>query len=422
VKFHFSTQPTLGACVRFFIPLFIQFLFLVVSVNAIGQNISWEKPYAGNDPSLLYYPDQNAVYFRYGWKNNKEQGIVIKGKMPEARYFSFNLYNDYTKGSIAALADFEIVPDADDRSSYSIHIMPEHKAGKYQNQIILPDSVEFASVFLRYYLPGNNIYANKPLPIIYFFDNNLLKPALPGIPMVPMSAADMAKLKNLIMANPQIISGKERKLLSSSSATMQEKEPIISKVMTMPVFKHYSDPQAIGSFNYHSSGNYPNKDNHYIVMPVVRKKEDVLVVRFKGPTHATQLGDTSKNVRYYSLSQGNEYTNTSITMHDEQLKLNNDGFVYVVVAKDTKEARDKATELGINFMPWMYKDRLVLILRHMLPSPGFKQSTREVPLFDNRKPVKGQEAQHTIGDFALVGKFISKSAWKSFTRIEQAGF
>jgi hypothetical protein len=279
-----------------------------------------------------------------------------------------------------------------------------------------------ASVFLRYYLPGKNIYANKPLPEIFFFDKDILKPALPGIPMAPMSADDMAKLKSLVMANPQIISGKERKLLSSSSATIQEKEPIISKVMTMPIFKHYTDPGSIGAYNYNSSGNYPNKDNHYIVMPVVRKKEDVLVVRFKAPTHAIQLGDTTKNVRYFSLSEGNEYTNTSITMHDEQLKISNDGFVYVVVANDSKEARAKANEMGINFMPWMYKDRIVLILRHMLPSPGFKFSTREVQIFDNRKPAKGQEAQHAIGDFALVGKFISKSAWKSYSSIDQVGF
>lgn len=422
MKFHFSPQPTLRACERFFMPLFTQFIFLVVSVTAVGQNITWEKPYAGNDPSLLYYPDQNAVYFRYGWENNKEQGVVIRGKMPEARYFSFNLYNDYSKSSIAALADYEIIPDEGDPSSYTIYILPEHKAGKYRNQVILPDSVLIASVFLRYYLPVNNIYANKPLPDIYLFDNNIMKPALPGIPMAPMSAADMAKLKSLIMANPKIISGKERKLLSSGSATMKEKEPIISKVMTVPIFKHYTNPQAIGAFNYNSSGNYPNKDNHYIVMPVVRKKEDVLVVRFKAPTHATQLGDTSKNVRYYSLSQGNEYTNTSITMHDEQLKVSDDGFVYVAVANDTKEARAKASEMGINFMPWMYKDRLVLILRHMLPSTEFKFSTSKVPLFDNRKPALGQEAQQKIGEYALVGKFISKSSWKSYSRIEQVGF
>jgi len=422
VKLHFAPQQTLLVFGRFLIPIFIQFIFLFVSLTAIGQNNSWEKPYAGNDPSLLYYPDQNAVYFRYGWENKTEHGVVIKGKMPEARYFSYNLYNDYTKSSIAALADFEIVPDEDDRSSYTIHIMPERMRGKYKNQIILPDTVQIASVFLRYYLPSKSIYANKPLPEIYFFDEDKLKPALPGIPVAPMSAADMANLKKLIMANPQIISGEERKLLSSSTATMKEKEPIISKVMTVPIFKHYTDPLSIGAFNYNSSGNYPNKDNHYIVMPVVRKKEDVLVVRFKAPTHAMQLGDTSKNVRYYSLSQGNEYTNTSITMHDEQLRVSNDGFVYVVVANDTREARAKANEMGINFMPWLYNERIVLILRHMLPSQGFRQSAREVPLFDNSRPAKGQEAQITIGDFALVGKFISKSAWKSYIRIEQVGF
>jgi hypothetical protein len=391
-------------------------------MTASGQNSAWEKPYAGNDPSVLYYPDQNAVYFRYGWENNMEQGIVIKGKIPEARYFSFNLYNDYTKSSIAALADHEIVPDEGDSSSYTIYIMPQGKAGKFQNLIILPDSVRIASVFLRYYLARENIYANKPLPAINIIENGIIRLSQPSIPQPTMSAGDMAKLKNLVTANPQMITGKERKLLASASATMKEKEPIISKVMTMPIFKHFTDPGSIGAFNYNSSGNYPNKDNHYIVMPVVRKKDDVLVVRFKSPTYTVQLGDISKNVRYFSLSQGNEYTNTSITMHDEQLQVSNDGFIYVVVAKDTKEARSKAKEMGVNFMPWLYKDKIVLILRHMLPSPGFKQSTREVPVFDNRKPAKGQEAQQSIGDYALVGRFISKSGWKSATNTGQLGF
>lgn len=348
--------------------------------------------------------------------------MVIKGKIPEARYFSFNLYNDYTKSSIAALADHEILPDEGDGSSYTIYIMPQGKAGKFQNQIILPDSVKIASVFLRYYLARENIYASKPLPEISILENGKLKPTIPSIPMATLSAADIAKIKTLIKSNPQIISGKERKLLSSSSTSIQEKEPVISKVMTVPIFKHYKDPGSIGAFNYNSSGNYPNKDNHYIVMPVIRKKDDVLIVRFKAPTYAHLLGDISKNVRYYSLSQGNEYTNTSITIHDEQLRVSNDGFVYVIVANDSEETKTKANELGINFMPWLYKDKIVLILRHMLPSPDFKFSTREVPLFDKNRPAKEQEAQHKIGAYALVGKFFKKSAWKNVTVIQQFGF
>jgi hypothetical protein len=94
----------------------------------------------------------------------------------------------------------------------------------------------------------------------------------------------------------------------------------------------------------------------------------------------------------------------------------------VVVTNDTREARSKANEMGINFMPWLYNERIVLILRHMLPSQGFRQSAKEVPLFDNSRPANGQEAQKTIGEFALVGKFISKLEWEKINRSTQFGF
>lgn len=407
---------------RFIIFGFVFFSCAFMQVTVIAQDSTWEKPYVGNNPDLLYYPDQNAVYFRYGWENTKRQGIVLKGKVPDARYFSFNLYNDYTKSSILSLADYEILPDKEDASSFTIHIMPEGITGKFSNLIILPDSVSIASVFLRYYLPHENIYANRPLPNIYLLENGKLMPAKPSIQQAPMTTADQAELKRVITANPKIISPKERRIIASSSATLQQKEPIISKVMTMPIFSHYTDPSNINAFNFDPGGNYPNKDNHYIVMPVVRKRNDLLVVRFKAPVFAKQLGDTTKEVRYFSISEGNEYTNTSITLNDEQLRVNSDGFVYVVVAKETRKIRTKLMEMGFNFMPWLHKDKLVLILRHMLPSSGFKYSTGNVPQFDKGRPAKGQEAQMVIGDYALTGKFIRKSSWKSINSIGQLGF
>lgn len=409
----------------FFLPFtHFQLLILPILVTGVsnGQSTEWDKPFAGNDPTLLFYPDQQAVYFRYGWENKPGLNLVIKGKIPDARYFSFNLYNDNSKSSIAALADYEIKPDEGDNSSYTIHIMRAPDAGAYSNVIILPDSIKIASVFLRYYVARGNIYANKPLPIISMVENAVSKSPIPSIPISSMKPDDMAKLKSQIKANPTLISGKERKVLTSTSSTFDEKEPIISKAMTVPIFKHYTNPHAIGAYNFNPGGNYPNKDNHYIVMPVVRKGKDVLVARFKPPVFAAQLGDTSKQVRYFSLSQGNEYTNTSITLYDEQLRVSPDGFIYVVVANDTKELRTKVEGMGINFMPWNYKDRLVLILRHMLPAQTFEQSTREVPLFDKTKPAKGQEAQWSIGVYALVGKFFKKSAWKLVNDIRDFEF
>jgi hypothetical protein len=73
-------------------------------------------------------------------------------------------------------------------------------------------------------------------------------------------------------------------------------------------------------------------------------------------------------------------------------------------------------------MPWLHKEKLVLILRHMLPSPDFKQSIREVPLFSNMKPAVGQEAELSIGEYALIGKLIKKATWKSSKNLVQLGF
>lgn len=383
---------------------------------------SWEPPYDGSDSAVLYYPDQNAVYIRYGWENRKTDILVIKGKLPKARYYSYNLYDDRTKGTIAAIADFEVKPDHPQGDSYTIYVVPEKLKGQYPNQIIVPDSVVFTSVFLRYYLPENGILAGVPLPVLNWKKGDQFLPVSPSLPIPAKNNNEAQALEKLIRSDPKRITKKERQVLTSPASSKDEKERVIAKLMTVPIFKQAADPNQLGAFNYNSSGNYPNRDNHYIVMPVNLKNKSLLVVRFKAPTHAVTLGDISKEVRYYSLSQGNEYTNTSITMHDNQLRVSPDGFIYVVVAKEDADVKAKAASMGINFMPLLYKERIVLILRHMLPSPSFSSSTREVPIFDNRKSAGEQSADKTIGAFALIGKFYKRNDWNTITNASQFNF
>ena len=109
-------------------------------------------------------------------------------------------------------------------------------------------------------------------------------------------------------------------------------------------------------------------------------------------------------------------------MHDAQLQVSADGFVYDLLGADNAEMRTKAKAMVINFMPILYENRLVLILRHMLPSASFTNSTKSVPIFDGRKAPAGQEAQQTIGGYALVGKWIKLSALNEATSKDQLGF
>ena len=74
---------------------------------------------------MLYLPDANAVYWRYGWERMEGDvnGFVVKGQMPNARYFSYNLYDDVTKSSLGSLTDFNI--KFDNTNSYTLYIVPE---------------------------------------------------------------------------------------------------------------------------------------------------------------------------------------------------------------------------------------------------------------------------------------------------------
>ena len=399
------------------------FQVIAASAACFGQASYWDRPYAGSDSSILYYPDQQAVYFRFAWESKADLSLVIRGQLPEARYFSFNLYNDYTKSSIQALADYQLIPDADNPNTYTIHIRRAGQARRYRNEMILPDSVRLASVFLRYYLPAVNIFANRPLPQLQWLDGETLRAVAPSLPMPAMKPEDAAALRAAIQANPSLLTAAERKTLASASASADQKEPLVCKVLTMPIFAFNPDPTQLRAFNFNSAGNYPNKDNHYIVMPVTRKQNsDIVLVRFKAPGVASALMDTSHEVRYFSLSQGSAYTTTAQTLYDQQLRVSEDGFVYVAVGADSPENRDKAAQLGINFMAWHYPERIVLILRHMLPADRFLQSARSVPVFQKQRSLQEQGAEKTMGPYALVGKILSKSTWKKSTLLSQLAF
>jgi hypothetical protein len=384
---------------------FFFLLFLFSSLSGLSQ--TWDKPYPGNEPGVLYYPDQYASYFRYGWENDGQQVVVIKGRLPKARYFSFNLYDDATKGSLTALADHVVKTEAD--GSYTLYVVPSNSNISYPNRITLPDSVRFTSIFLRYYVPEGDIYASVPLPSVFIQKGERLIPAPSSLPIPAGNSGQASVLRDILKADPKRLTWKERKQLSSDKTATSRKEELVCKVMTMPVFRHYKDPNHIAAYNFQSDGNYPNKDNHYIVMPVKEKKGMILLVRFRPPTYTTILGDVSKEVRYFSISQGDEFTHTSLTLHDTQLNVAEDGFIYVAVTNDSAALRTAEGKQQFNIMPWYHKKYMVLILRHMLPAPSFQNGTDRVPMFNAGKPAAEQTSDLFIGNYGLTGIYVKTS-------------
>jgi hypothetical protein len=143
-------------------------------------------------------------------------------------------------------------------------------------------------------------------------------------------------------------------------------------------------------------------------MPIIRKGDDILIVKFKNPKYPKSKNDYStSNIRYFSMSQGDEYTYNYLTLADKDLRVSDDGYIYIIIADNNKEIIDKTKELSINYMPWKVNEKMLLIYRQMLPKREFENGIDKVKKFDNNKNEMEQQADKYIKGFAPFGKFIA---------------
>lgn len=414
-------------------------IVLVLSMaNAKAQ--TWEPPYRGDDPKLLYLPDAHVTYWRYGWnrKPGDKTGVIIKGTMPDARYFSYNVYNDETKSTLGSFTDYQLKTDdgspnpfggkgGNPQAKYAITVLPEGTRTDKRNVLYFPDSLTKVSVFLRHYVANGTIEGNVPLPEISTFDpaRNASGPAQASTKVPALSKQEARQylvpmLERLITEFEEDPEQLVAKIQSNRTGKPLDMKELIASQVVAKSFKLFRPGDKLYSLRLQTAGTYPNQDNYYLGLPVIRQQGQALLARFKAPTMPQSPGDyPSANVRYYSLSQGDEFSYTHGTAKDADMKLDGDGFANFIIADDSNEMRKKAADLGANFMPWQAGDKMLLIYRHMLPNSDFAQGIDKVTSYDPAKPAADQLAIKKIGASALAGKLVDSKAVLEFATFPQ---
>ncbi len=368
----------------------------------------WSIAFSGTKRWVIFDPDMNATYWYYAVtrSQNDTTGFKFHGQFAHARYQAYNVYNDDTKDLVwgddathkSALSDVDIVPDAGSRNpyllavprdasdrDYTVWVVPEGSdTSAYSNVITFPTSVENLSIFLRVYLPDQNLKGDPlylsggvPLPTIEDFDTKTGSP----VPCLPT--------RNILVQDES----------GDSNANGGDAPPV-------------PGPNTDGQVRFYrlaGGGLYPNEDSAYLATIFDDIGDSVAVIRIKPPTH-TDTSDpagiirSQAMVRYWSFNVYSiELTNVTACLADDEAVVAKDGFVYVVLGRRPSILQKSE---GFNFLPWGLHQKILFVYRNITSNRYFPYSAAAVPFYSDQET---RSAEQFIGDYAPIGVYGSEA-------------
>ncbi len=398
----------------------------VASAATAGQGsfpyCSW---WAKTTPETLKvaFPDAAATYWTTPFYAEEGLEIKIEGDYPDARYMSFNVYDEAggsfeTNGVSSGIADYEIAPNADSVNpfqtegeaggSFTVALSGAAKPGDANTLPLAPEgesggpTAPLGFLLYRVYLPtGGN--GSVVLPKLTLVKDGVTV----TLPRCPVPTGKVAAALRSKVAPPKVARSLGAKLPGRPTGQILKALLKIGKTVksgessgTNPC-RGSECPPAMKFFRASAASTnsfFPNVDNAYVsalFRPVVGK---VVVVRGKAPTTPSGTSpvpwpQSSLQLRYFSLCN-NIYrspwpvvanpTSTGATEYgcaaDFETKLNARGEYAYVVASPSRRAAIEAS--GGTFVPLSTTQphaRQILILRNMLPNENFTHAVQNAP-------------------------------------------
>ena len=376
------------------------------------DNSVWES-YIGRDTTVGILPDAYANYFTYTLaRTNDNIGFRIKGRFPDTRYFSFNVYSLADNATQGSLVDYQIASDSgkpnpfladkdsvDVGMNFTVHIVPErHKEKDLPNLLPFRDDVKLLAMVIRLYDYNIDDFGGVEFPTVQAFT---MDEDVNNTDLNPVRLPKGLNLRGLVRKRrlPEMV--RRLSLLYETENTVALDGPTGNK-------EYYSIP-------FHSidaSGFIENNDNRYLLSAITKSNDEVYVFKFKSPTYTTGPDDINQtNVRYWSFNLGNSATYNFNAIKDEDAILDESGYVTIVLASKDADIEKRVGELGYNFLEWnMPWEKGLILFRHMLADPEFEAQIDNVPpIYEGMDDFTQVESQKFMGDFAPQGIRMSKS-------------
>jgi hypothetical protein len=363
------------------------------------------------DAVNVAYPDEGATYWATQTVSIPTSGLVVRGRFPDARYFSVHAYDPALR-PVGSLYDSQIdpatgvnpfrVPGAGTASSqggtYVLRILPEARPAHPA-----PDTI---------YMGATKEGAPNPQGIVLYRVYVAHDPKDPtggvGLPDVSMQLGNGAAEVPFGQCD---ITGR----LPDSGLNQAVRDADYPSALRPPVSTRAdTDPPTWQKFFGYSSvakqllgqnaateqvpsggGFLSNQQNDYIATGITRRFGDVVVFRMRMPTFPdTRAGVPAwapRQVRYWSICQNETFSQRYVAcVADADAVLGSDHAATFVISDPAQRPANADRAHGVNWLPWggTYPDGRI-IYRQMVGAPSFAEAFGPVGPEDDLRTALG---------------------------------
>lgn len=370
------------------------------------------------------YPDTAADYWMTHFGAVPASKLVIRGRYPDVRYFSFHAY-DEAQRPVASLADYEIVPNEGSNpfiggkgnGTYKVTVVfePEPRDPKpntiYAGEMETGDRNPAGWVIYRIYMPDNPRQRTGGVP-------------LPEVSLVTANGEIALPLESCAHEPPPTGQELDDEIAQSNYPFGRGDRHVVG-TYNPPKWKRFYGTdrefrdwckeygQSCDEGPKMTSGFLANQQIAYLYARVSREYGEVVVVRFKPPTFPdTRAGvrpNAGRQLRYWSLCQNNDASQRVVACSpDFESIVGNDGYVSFVISDPEDRPQNATPANRVNWLPWggAYYSGL-LIYRHMLPSNSFDAAIQNIA--EGRSPA------------SIMGTYMPEAAYCDTATIEKRG-
>lgn len=372
---------------------------------------AWSRK-AGVTAANLYWPDSSAVYWSTVYPVDDDLRITVTGVFPDARYMSFNVYDENTaefryNDIVSGLPDYRI--KADDRGlnpwrrpgeaggRFTVTVRPDAEPGQENTLPLAPSGVPAgakASLIFRVYLPTGGD-STIELPTITLTQGGVST-------TLPRCTSGSGGSGSATSAG-QVVSTAAGSTAAGQAAAGQT--AIGQTASGQAAFPAAGLPRPAGARVFARTSEVsqlaPNADNGYLGAWITPPGPDeVVLIRGRAPravsgTHPTPWPRLLTDVRYWSMCTNlggvqkpvvvNRLSDGRVNYgcrYNDETTVDQTGHYTFVLGTEEQRAKIEAME-KVTFLPFSaaqpHAPHMVL-LRNLLPTPTFPSAIQNVPV------------------------------------------